>query len=238
MNEGKNVYLGGVLARAMGRAEWKGLHVQTPAEAIRAIDVNLKGKLRAYLSGKGRDRYYTVCLGSKDNALDKEEITRPSGQGDIYILPVVKGKKSGLAKVLIGAALIGLAFATGGLSLAAGSLSATFLGGLTASLGASLILGGITQMLTPSPSFNQNSEGDSRGSNVFNGNAVGVSQGGAVGLVYGRMLVIPMPISISFQAVDQAVANSFAPGTYTVQYKAGGIVDYVSNPVDPTENLP
>lgn len=74
-------------------------------------------------------------------------------------------------------------------------------------VGASLILGGISQLLTPTPNFNQDTAGESRGSSLFNGNAAAVSQGGSVGLVYGRALVTPMPVCISFWNQDVTAAD-------------------------------
>ncbi len=239
------IVLGGHLGKLFG-AEWN-LYVQSPAEAIRAIDINLKGKLRAYLVGEGGKKYYKIALKRKDNLLTKEELNNPSGCNDIYILPTVKGNNSGWAKVIVG---VVLAVVTYGASTYFSAAYAGFAGaigtsaaGLTAigyGLAASMILGGITQLLTPNPSFNNQlgSEGDSRGSNTFQGNSQVVTQGGAVGLVYGRALVSPMPVSLSITSYDQSAPNSFAPGTYTIVYGPGGIVEYVPIPVEPIENLP
>jgi predicted phage tail protein len=246
MNGLVNIYLGGALGKAVGRTDWK-LFVSSPAEALRAINVNTKGKLLKYLYEKGRNRFYKIALGRKDNPLDQEEAMRPSGQQDIYVLPVVKGRNSGLGKVLAGVAIIALiaatgGFAAGGWAMATGA-GATGLGGwgvVAVGMSASLILGGITQMLTPSPNFNQDSQGESRGGNVFNGNALSVSQGGSVGLVYGRMLVTPMPVSISLSVVEgkTAGAETFAPATSTTTVDADGNIQQDISDPDPKDNLP
>lgn len=238
------IVFGKTLARAAlgGREEWcMYLNQPSPAEAIRAVDVNVRGRLREYLSGKGREKLYKIALGQKDNALEKEELRNPSGQQDIYILPMVRGKKSGGAKIVTGLVLAAIAiFAPQALPFALTNSSGalTFAGTIYASTTAALILGGITQLLTPAPGFNQNSEGDSRGSNLLDGNSLHITQGGAVGLVYGRALVTPMPISISFTAYDQKFPNSAAPATATTTYGAGGVIRQTIVPPDPTENLP
>lgn len=205
------IHLGGKLGTLFGK-EWQ-LLVSSPAEAIRAIDINLGGRLKRYLTTEGARKFYRVAVGHKKNDLTKEELGNRSGQADIYILPTVRGAKSGVGKIFAGVALIALTVmtfgATGPLAGGLWGISAGAWATVGIGLGASLILGGITQMLTPTPNFDQNTAGESRGSTIFNGNAVAVSQGGAVGLVYGRALVTPMPVCLSF--ANQDVTNNGDP---------------------------
>lgn len=219
------IHLGGKLGQLFGK-RWE-LMVKSPAEAIRAIDVNLKGKLRQYLAKEGAKKFYKVAVGKKDALLDKNELNNRSGHSPIYIMPAAKGANSGGAKIFAGIALIALAVVSGGTSLAATG----FLGGFasTAALvGASLVLGGITQMLTPTPNFNQNAEGDSRGdgSTFFQGGSTSISQGGAVGLVYGRALVTPMPISISTNNTDRSKPDVAGVIDYCTTTDENGLVQY------------
>lgn len=217
-----NIFLHGRLGKAFGH-EWK-LDVRSPAEAIRAIDVNLKGRLKEQLYKEGTKKFYKVCLGNLENPLDKTELQINSGRVDIHIVPVPKGRKSGLGKVIAGIALIALAiYAPGLMSGAANFIGNGVTGAMVsvgvAGLGASLVLGGVVQMLTPTPNFNQNSDGDGRGSSLFQGNSVVTTQGSTVGLVYGRMMVTPMPVSVAFDNYDQAAsANDFEVGEYTTVY--------------------
>lgn len=207
-----NIFLHGRLGKAFGH-EWK-LDVRSPAEAIRAIDANLKGRLKEQLYKEGTKKFYKVCLGNIDNPLDKTELQINSGRVDIHIVPVPKGRKSGLGKIL---AAVAIALITYGLG-SAGIIGTV---GMTVgySTAASLAIGGIVQMLTPTPNFNQNSDGDGRGSSLFQGNSVVTTQGSTVGLVYGRMMVTPMPISVAFDNYDQAAsANDFTVGEYTTRY--------------------
>lgn len=225
--------LGGHLGRRFP-ATWD-LHLSnpSPAEAIRAIDVNLKGELRRELAKDGTKQFYKIAIGHEDNALAKDELANPSGVQTIYLLPVIKGRESGGGKILAGIAIIASLFIPGAQAFLGPAFTTVF-----ASAGASLILGGITQLLTPTPSFNQSNETDEARSNVFEGNAASISQGGAVPLVYGRALVSPMPISISFTAIDQAIVNSFAPTEYDTVVGPGGVISYVPRAPTPEENLP
>lgn len=234
------IHLGGKLGQLFGK-KWE-LMVSSPAEAIRAIDINLKGKLRAYLSKEGAKKFYKIGVGKKDCLIGKEELHNRSGSSSIYVAPVAKGKSSGLGKVLIGIAIIASialtgGFAAGGWAMAASGGGLGIFGTALVGISASLILGGITQMLTPAPSFDNNPEGgETRGSNLFGGNASAITQGGAVGLVYGRALVTPMPVSISFDNKDQSISSAAVTieDGYEITRGEGGVIQY--NPI--TQPLP
>lgn len=231
-----NIYLGGKLGTTFGK-HWK-LRVNSVAEAIRAIDVNVKGRLCKYLYAQGNKKFYKIAVGKKTALLDLKEISNRSGQSSIYIMPTVKGRNGGWGK--IGAA-IAIAVATyfgapwlgSTFSLQASTVAQISQIGYT--LAASLALGGITQLLTPTPN-NQ----PSVGSNLFNGNAASVEQGAAVGIVYGRALVSPTPICISFNNYDQGTSTaplvtqpiSQGGNEYTIVPLVGGGYQYIPNNPD------
>jgi predicted phage tail protein len=222
-----NIFLTGKLGLLFGK-KWT-LEVKSPAEAVRAIDINLKGKLREYLNGEGAKKYYKVAIQKKDNLLDKEEIGNPSGRGDIYIMPTIRGANSGGGKILFGIALIAAAFLTGGASIGiSGALLTSKAGALTLGIAASLILGGVMQLLTPVPKISESSDSTQQSSNIFQGNASAISQGGAVPVVYGRALVSPMPICISLTNTDQVTSQSTDVGTVSTYYADDGSVQYFS----------
>jgi predicted phage tail protein len=223
------VFLHGRLGKLYGK-EWN-LAVKSPAEALRAINSNVNGKLREQLQKEGTKKFYKICLGNTENALDKNEATNPSGNTDIHIVPVIKGNKSGIGKILAAIALVIITYYTFGIGAGEGAIG---LFGMSASqtafigyaMAASLLLGGITQLLTPTPNFNLNSEGDGRGSNIFQGNSNIVSQGSTVGLVYGRMLVTPMPISISFDNYAISLPSVGDPPECEPKTDDNGIITY------------
>jgi len=205
------IVLGGKLGVLFGE-EWR-LDVKSPTEALRAIDANLNGKLRAYLGGEGAKGLYRVCVQREDNDLTKEEISHPSGRGDIFVLPAMEGANSGWGKILTGIALIAIAwwnpFAWNALVI-----------GIVGSMGASLVLGGVTQLLTPIPN---NVQTEQKQSFDFQGNATAVYQGGCVPIVYGRMLVPAIPIAIAFNTQDLGTtANISAGGVQTNPLPGGG----------------
>lgn len=228
------IHLGGKLGQLFGK-RWD-LMVNSPAEAIRAIDINLKGKLRAYLTKQGISKFYKVGVGNKDALLGERELANRSGRSAIYISPVAKGKNSGLGKIIAAVAIAAFVISNpfGWAAFAIGSTMATTGVGamIGLSLSASLLLGGVAQLLTPAPNFNNNPEGgETRGSNLFGGNASAITQGGAVGLVYGRALVTPMPVSISFDNKDQAMPE-IDIGGFCTRDDGNGLISY--NPSDGT----
>jgi predicted phage tail protein len=223
------IHLGGKLGQLFGK-RWD-LQVSSPAEAIRAIDVNLKGKLKEYLFKQGKSKFYKIGVGAKDALIEEKEITHRSGRSAIYITPVAKGKNSGVGKIFAAIAIAAVTYFTFGVG---GAFANAAIATAGYSVAASLALGGVLQLLTPTPNFNNNAQGDSRGSNLFNGNASVITQGGSVGLVYGRALVTPMPISISFTNTDQIKADAGTITNYTVQPTNGGLIQFV--PVTTPEN--
>lgn len=209
-NKLTRIFLGGKLGMRFGK-EWN-LDVSSPAEAIRAIDINSNGELRKYLQSQGSSKFYKIAIDKKDNLIEKSEIHNRSGNNDIYILPAIKGKNSGWGKIIAAVVILVISY----FFPPAASLFGSYAGAVTTALyatAASLAVGGISQLLAPTPNFSINTEGDSRGSNIFQGNAATISQGGAVGLVYGRALVTPMPISISFDNFDQSRTSNYNMGS-------------------------
>jgi predicted phage tail protein len=223
------IYLHGVLGRKFGKL-WK-LEVSSVAEAIRAIDINLKGKLSEYWQGAARDKKYTVKIGDYGIQDEKELAANSVGVSDIHITPIIKGSKSGPMKILAGIVLIVVGYFTFGTTSAWGIA--------LISSGASLTLGGIQQMLTPIPNFNQGTGSDaaSNGSSIFQGNAATQAQGGSVPLVYGKMLVAPMPISMSLVNSDVVTTDTGYIGGATGNELPGGGTQYTPITVDIFPNL-
>jgi len=225
----RTVYLEGKLGKLFGR-KWE-LDVDTVREALRAIDVNTKGEFMKYMSTEGAKRYYKIGLQSKKNIIDvRNESSGPIGSSDIYIMPTIKGSgDSPWLQIVVGIVLIIVTWgaATPGVFGANALISAG-----TATIGyglaASLILGGVMQLLTPVPKFDTSSSGavDDGGSNLFQGNANAVAQGGSVGIIYGRTLVSPMPISAATNTQERSTTNTNQIGSVTETVLDGGGVQY------------
>jgi predicted phage tail protein len=135
---------------------------------------------------------YQVIVGDVGLPLidDPEQLHYPVGENeDIRIVPVIGGSGgSGFWQALAGVALIGLSFIPG-----IGAFGVALMRGI----GASLALGGVSQMIAPTPTLNMgpDSEGDPRRSDSFSGIQNTSRQGVPVPVVYGRMLIGSIMIS-------------------------------------------
>ena len=192
----RKLKLYGELAEFVGHKEFE-IQVDSLGKAVSFL-VNNFPQVEKYMN----PQYYQVKVGNY--AVDQEEIHHPIGQEDIHIVPVIAGAGRGLGKILLGAALIGLVFMTGGASFtAAGGLEfkASILGGAFLNksltyLGAYLVLSGVSEMLFPlpkPPSFE--SEEDPRLSFSFGGTQQTGRAGTPVPLVYGEIFTGSVVIS-------------------------------------------
>ncbi len=125
-----NVLLYGQL-RQFGRSFR--LSVRTPAEAIKALCVQIPGFERFISNAKSRGIEFAVFRGT--TPLGEKEVGF-SGVGDIRIAPVITGsKRAGLLQTIIGAVLIAVSFIPGFQVLLAPGIA--------------LAAGGVIQMLSP-----------------------------------------------------------------------------------------
>ncbi|MBD8099788.1 tail assembly protein [Pseudomonas fluorescens] len=109
------------------------LSVRSPAEAIKALCVQIPGFERFISNAKSRGIEFAVFRGKK--ALGEKEVAF-SGAGDIRIAPIITGsKRAGLIQTIIGAVLIAVSFIPGFQVLAAPGIA--------------LAAGGVIQMLSP-----------------------------------------------------------------------------------------
>jgi hypothetical protein len=164
------------------------------------------------------EQHYRVTVGTYDLGLD--EIHDPAGQQDIKIMPVVAGAGGGVGKILIGVALIAAAIVlapagAGFLGLGAG-LKATVASGLATgfisaaassaigAIGFALVVGGVTQLVSPVPKVPQGggSDNDPRKTYNFSGIQQTSRQGVPVPCVYGLTLVGSVVISAGTDTVQ------------------------------------
>lgn len=179
----RTIHLQGKLGKLFGK-EWK-LNVSSVGEALRAININTKRGLEKYLTTDGALKHYKVCIKDKKNTILKEEINTKYEDGDIYIVPVIKGAgDDGLLQTILGVVLI--------------VVGVIFEQAWLVRMGISLALGGVVQMLSPSPKNNEQ-----RSSYLFQGNATTAYQGQPIGMVYGRSVVSPVPICLSMENIDE-----------------------------------
>ena len=195
----RKIKLYGPLAKFLGKRVLKA-DVSNAAEAVQFLVVNWP-ELERHM----HDQYYRVELAGTDLHLD--ELHYPAGADDIKIIPCVAGAGGGWGKVVLGAALIGMAFATGGASLAYNSLALAnpAVTGLAFTsiwakaavyLGAALVLGGVSDLLTPTPKTPEFEE-DVQNSFYFSGIVNSARPGTPVPVCYGEVLTGSTTISSS-----------------------------------------
>lgn len=191
----KTIILLGELGKRYGRKHM--LDVKSPAEAVRALCANFKD-FAAFVSASA-DRNVGYRVLNKREEVGEDELHNPASQR-ITIAPVVAGAGGTVGKILLGAALIAASFLVPGLA-AVTLFGSTTLATVAFSVGVSLALGGIAQMLAPQPKFDGPQE-EQQPSYVFNGAVNTSAQGQPVPVGYGRMIVGSAVISAGISVED------------------------------------
>jgi predicted phage tail protein len=190
------VRLDGVMGAQFGK-EWN-LAVSSPSEALRMIEANKPG-LRAWMVQNiaTYDAYKVVCVydDDREEALDDESYgLQRTGLKMIRFTPVVSGGKGGgIFGIVVGAVIVAVGIVTENPFLI--------------KVGATLILGGVIQALSPTPDTkNTNNDGANATSYYFDGPINNEQQGAPVPLIYGRVQVGSHTISASI-SVDELEAT-------------------------------
>ena len=193
----RKIKLYGSLAKFIGRRVLEA-DVATAAEAVRMLAANFPG-LEQHMA----EQHYRVTVGTYDLALD--EIHDPAGQQDIKIVPVIAGAGA-VGRILIGVALVAASFIPGlqGVAILGSKLLVST---VLLSVGASLALGGVAQLISPVPKVPQGSDSDNDPRKTFNFS--GIQQTSRAG--------IPVPVVYGLTLVGSVVISA---GTDTVQVKA------------------
>ena len=221
-------------------------NLRSPAEAIKLLCINhpalQKELTEAHQHGVG---YTLVQAGT---FLGYDDLQLPLGKNDLVLAPVIAGSGGSTGTILAGVGLIAASFLLPGAglfgttsifgTLAAGSTAAvpfvgaigvagsafgTALGTAISAIGASLVLGGVSQMLAPQPTIgslqnrtapgqNTNATGpqgvsratSGQQSYAFAGPANTVGVGATVPLVYGKLLIGSHLLSSRVQVADDS----------------------------------
>ena len=137
----RKIKLYGRLAKFIGHRVLEA-DVATAAEAVRFLLANWP-----QLEGHMNDQHYRVSVGKYD--LEAEELHHPAGAAPISFVPVTAGAGA-TARIIAGVALVAIGLFVPGI----GALGVQLLVGA----GASLILGGVAQLLTPTPTVAQGAD--------------------------------------------------------------------------------
>jgi predicted phage tail protein len=192
----RKIKLYGKLAKFIGHRVLEA-DVATAAEAVRFLLANWP-ELEAHMS----DQHYRVSVGTYD--IDLEELHHPAGAAPISFVPVVGGAGAA-GRIIVGVLLVAVAIAFPLIGVGAAAIAAgTTVGAVSASIaltGLSLIIGGISQLLTPTPKISQD-EADPRKSFSFSGVQNTSRAGVPVPVVYGETLVGSVVVSAGIDIVQ------------------------------------
>ena len=191
----KIIKLSGSLGRKFG--VFHEMAVSSYPEAIRALSSQVAGFKEFMTSKVGSQSKFAVFVDGKN--VGQYDSHKWNCAKEVRIIPVPSGSKSGgLLNVVIGAVMIAAAFWTGGASMAAwGALASSM-----AMTGGAMILGGVTQMLSPQPG------GQKIANNEATANRPSYAFGGAVNTVAAGY---PVPLPYGERKIGGAI---FSAGSY------------------------
>lgn len=168
------------------------LSVKSPAEAIKALCVQIPGFERFLSNAKSRGLEFAVFRGKTN--IGEAELSY-GGDGDIRIAPIISGsKRGGILQTIVGAILIVV-----GVIAAATPFGTPLIGA-----GIGLVAGGVIQMLSPQSGGLKTSAAPENTPGYAFGSAKNTTaSGNPVPLCYGKRRVGGAIISAAIYAEDQ-----------------------------------
>jgi predicted phage tail protein len=215
----KVVKVYGPLRKYLGQCRFEFV-ADTPAQAMKALCVNFPGLAQWLVDREAEGMAFRVTRG-RDKITNEapEGLVLPWSEREVFsIAPVIVGASRGVGRILAGIALVALSFvsfgagAFAGVGAAGGTFGAAAAAGAALpfasnalfAIGASLVIGGVAQMISPMPDlgFNTGKEAARLESFTFSGIVNTSKQGMAVPICYGRAFVGSAVISSGLD-VDQ-----------------------------------
>ncbi len=224
----QTVYLKGELGERFGE-KWT-MSVNRVSDIFKLIECQREG-YRPYMQECiENDIDFAVQRG--EDYIDESELMLSVGAEDITITPIPAGSKSKVAKLITAAFLIytGYFYVSGGggdVAFAAASSSAEVLGAKIAgwtmiTLGTSLGLRTLGEMMMPDGSMDQEDD-----SHLFSGPQNTMIQGGAVPVLYGEMIVGGANINTSYTAhMNPSYGSGIGINVPLGSNEGSGEVDY------------
>lgn len=202
------VKLLGAAGRRFGRIHR--LAISSPAEAVRAL-CSIHPTFQAWVLEQHDLGVAWRVVTDSPCGLPESELQRETSSDTIILAPLIRGaggNTGSVFQIILGVALIALAFVSFGTTALAGVLS----GGIGSIgmgfVGLGLLLGGIAQLITPTPK----KPADPKQSNLFTRNSNDGGFGEVVPVLYGRRRV-RSPRVISFDLGIQTDRNINSSGT-------------------------
>jgi len=190
------IRLYGALGARFGRVHR--LAVQTSAEAVKALCINLDGLESFLMNAKKNGMTFAVFRGKRN--IGEQDFKELGGDSDIRIAPLMEGaKKAGLFQTILGAVMVVAGIVVTGMTFG----SAGIIGAGMISAGIGMAAGGIYQMLSPQPKGLQGRDDpDNKPSYAFGGAVNTLAMGNPVALLYGEREIGGAIISAGIVAED------------------------------------
>ncbi|EOE5495927.1 tail assembly protein [Cronobacter turicensis] len=202
MSELVHVQLGGAMAKHFGR-HWH-LKVRNTKQAIDLIEANRPG-FKAWIKRNMNtyDKYHIQITNKQGHKWSMDETEyQMMGESDnisrIRITPVPRGSGGsgfGWFQTLVGAAMVVVGAFTS--VVTGGAASALVAGGL------SLMMGGISMLLSPQAANSSVRQADNSESFYFDGPQNTTNQGNPVQLIYGEEVLVGSQVVSSSITIDQ-----------------------------------
>ncbi len=191
------IRLYGALGTRFGRVHK--LAVQTSAEAVKALCINLDGLEDYLMNAKKKGMTFAVFRGKRN--IGMQDFQELAGGSDIRMAPVMEGaKKAGMFQTILGAVMVVAGLALGPVGwgvVGAGFANGLIIGGITS------MAGGIYQMLSPQPKgLQMRDDPDNKPSYAFGGAVNTIAMGNPVALLYGEREIGGAIISAGIVAED------------------------------------
>ena len=190
------IRLYGALGARFGRVHK--LAVQTSAEAVKALCINLDSLESYLMNAKKNGMTFAVFRGKRN--IGVEDYQNLAGNSDIRIAPVMEGaKKAGLFQTILGAIMIVAGIVVTGMTFG----SAGVIGAGMVSAGIGMMAGGIYQMLSPQPKGLQGRDDpDNKPSYAFGSSVNTLAMSNPVAVLYGEREIGGAIISAGIVAED------------------------------------
>jgi predicted phage tail protein len=204
------IRLYGILGSRFGRQHR--MDVSSASEAVRALCSQIRGFESFLAHSRDKGLAYTVFYGKRN--IGKDELVLPSGNNEIRLAPVPLGAKNvGIFQIVLGAVLIAASIMVPGSGV--GFMAAFQQGGFwgtMAMMGASMVMGGVAQMLMAPPKGLSSKDGPENTPNThFNGPVNTSAQGMRVPVLHGRLRVGSAVVSAGISVTD----DSYVPRSGT-----------------------
>lgn len=188
------IELSGVLGKTFGNVHHR--LISTVHEAGAALSATIPGFEKFMNNSKEKGLTFAVFKGKKN--ISEDDLGFPVSGEVIRIVPVVIGsKKAGILQTILGAVLVVAGFIS---TFTPAAAAAPYL----YSMGASMMLGGVIQMISPQPGgLARKESSDNKASYAFGGVTNTASQGYPVGLLYGKRRIGGAIISAGIYVEDQ-----------------------------------